>query len=40
MDVRDIDTTAVVRAIERGTVELGIAGRPRVGMVSFKASFP
>ena len=39
MDVRDIDTTAVVRAIERGTVELGIAGRPRVGMVSFKPLF-
>lgn len=39
LDVRDIDTAAVIRAIERGTVELGIASRPRTGLVSFKTLF-
>lgn len=28
LDVRDIDTAAVIRAIERGTVDIGIAGMP------------
>lgn len=28
LDVRDIDTAAVIRAIERGTVDIGIAGTP------------
>lgn len=39
LDIRDIDTSAVVRAILRGTVELGIAGRPRTSMVTFKPLF-
>lgn len=39
LDVRDIDTAAVVRAIERGTVEVGIAGRPRSGAVTFQPLF-
>lgn len=39
LDVRDIDTSAVVRAIERGTVEVGIAGRPRTGAVIFQPLF-
>ncbi len=39
LDVRDIDTAAVVRAIERGTVEVGIAGQPKVGAVTFKPLF-
>ncbi|MGO1120128.1 LysR family transcriptional regulator [Rhodovibrionaceae bacterium A322] len=39
LDIRDIDTMAVVRAIERGTVELGIAGRPRTGAVTFQPLF-
>jgi DNA-binding transcriptional LysR family regulator len=39
LDVRDIDTSAVVRAIERGTIEIGIAGRPRTGAVTFQPLF-
>ena len=39
LDVRDIDTAAVVRAIERGTVEIGIGGRPSVASVDFEPLF-
>lgn len=39
LDVRDIDTVAVIRAIERGTVEFGIAGRPSSGAVQFTPLF-
>lgn len=39
LDVRDIDTAAVVRAVERGTIEIGIAGRPRSGTVTFQPLF-
>jgi len=39
LDIRDIDTAAVVRAILRGTVEVGIAGRPRTDMVTFTPLF-
>ena len=39
LDVRDIDTAAVVRAIERGAIEIGIAGRPRSGAVTFQPLF-
>jgi len=39
LDVRDIDTSAVVRAVERGTVEMGIGGRPKTGAVTFLQLF-
>jgi DNA-binding transcriptional LysR family regulator len=39
LELRDIDTAAVVRAVERGTVEIGIASRPRGGPVGFVPMF-
>lgn len=39
LDVHDIDTLSVIRAVERGTVELGIAGRPKAGAVTFRLLF-
>lgn len=39
LELRDIDTAAVVRAIERGTVEFGIASRPQSKSVSFAPLF-
>jgi DNA-binding transcriptional LysR family regulator len=39
LELRDIDTASVVRAIERGTVEFGIASRPASRSVDFSPLF-
>lgn len=39
LDVSDMDTVSVVRAVETGAVEIGIAGRPRRGAVTFRRLF-
>jgi DNA-binding transcriptional LysR family regulator len=39
LDVSDMDTPSVVRAVERGAVEFGVAGRPPSGAVSFRPLF-
>lgn len=39
LDVRDADTASAVRAVESGAADFGVAGRPRLGVVSFRPLF-